>query len=258
MDAPRADDVQVSADDGVLTIRLNRPSVRNAVTGAMSRAIADAVDRLDADDTLVVGILTGNGGHFSSGMDLKAFLTGDRPEVIGRGFGGFTQRPPRKPVIAAVEGFALAGGFELVLACDIVVAGRSAQFGLPEVTRGLIAGSGGLLRLGARMPYQIAMEYALTGRALPAEEAQRWGLVNRLAEDGNAEEIARSIAREIAANAPLAVAETKRLISESPEWPAASRWATQDESLRRIFATRDASEGASAFADKRAPRWEGR
>lgn len=255
----RSDDgVVVHEDDGVLVIVLDRPAARNAVDERMSRAIARAVDRLDGDDALAAGIITGAGGTFCSGMDLKAFLRGDRPEVPGRGFAGFTQQPPRKPVIAAVEGYALAGGFELVLACDLVVAAETATFGLPEVTRGLIAGSGGLLRLGERIPLQIAMEHALTGRSLTAAEAHRWGLVNRLTVTGDALSAAMTLAREIVANAPLAVQETKRLITQSGDWAPEERWPQQDEALRRIFATRDAAEGASAFAAKRPPVWEGR
>lgn len=174
----------------VLVITLDRPRARNAVNRAVSLAMADCLDRLDADDDLVVAVITGAGGNFCAGMDLKAFAAGERPEIEGRGFAAMTERPPVKPVIAAVEGFALAGGCELALACDLIVAGETAEFGLPEATLGLVAGSGGLLRLPERIPRQIALEIAITGRRLPATEAHRWGLVNRLAAPGEALDVA--------------------------------------------------------------------
>lgn len=251
-------EVLTHVEDAILIIRLNRPESHNAVTRAMSFELAAAIDRLDGDDGLSVGILAGSGASFCSGMDLKSFLRGEQPEVPGRGFGGFTQQPPRKPIIAAVEGYALAGGFELMLACDLVVAAETAQFGLPEVRRGLIAGSGGLLRFGSRVPLRIAMEVALTGRNMTASEAHRWGLVNRLTAAGESLAIARELARDIARNAPLAVTESKRIIMEAPDWPAAERWERQEASLRAIFSSQDAAEGAKAFAAKRKPVWEGR
>ncbi len=251
-------EVLTQIDDSVLTIVMNRPAAHNAMTAAMSALLAAALDRLDADDDLSVGVLTGAGASFCSGMDLKSFLRGERPEVAGRGFGGVTERPPAKPLIAAVEGYALAGGFELVLACDLVVASDAAQFGLPEVRRGLIAGSGGLLRLGTQIPPRIATEYALTGRNMPCTEAYRWGLVNRIVPAGTSRAVAESLAREISRNAPLAVQESKRILTQSADWPAAERWDRQRQSLQAIFGTADASEGASAFAEKRLPVWQGR
>lgn len=251
-------EVVVTTQSGVLTIRLNRPATHNAVTRSMSVAIAAAVDRLDADDTLSVGILTGTGRSFCSGMDLKGFLRGEHPEVEGRGFGGFTQQPPKKPIIAAIEGYALAGGFELMLACDLVVAAESATFGLPEVARGLIAGSGGLLRLATTIPPRIAMEYVLTGKTMTATEAERWGLVNRVTPTGESLAVARELATAISRNAPLAITESKRIMNESPDWPAAERWDRQEAALRAVFESRDAAEGATAFSEKRAPVWEGR
>lgn len=253
-----ADEVLLDRSDGVLVITLNRPQVRNAVDAATSAAVAAAVDELDGDDALTVGILTGAGGTFCSGMDLKAFLRGERPEVDGRGFAGLTGAPPATPLIAAVEGFALAGGCELVLACDLVTAARDASFGLPEVRRGLIAGSGGLLRLPRRIPPQIAMEYALTGDPLPAPEAHRWGLVNRLTAPGGALAAAHELAERIARNAPLAVRATKRVVVGSPSWPAEAMWDRQEAELRRVLASEDAQEGATAFAQRREPRWRGR
>jgi len=250
------DDVVVRQEGRVLVITLNRPAVRNAVDRAMSEALAEAADLLDDRRDLVVGILTGAGGTFCAGMDLKAFLRGERPEARGRGFAGLTEAPPAKPLVAAVEGWALAGGCELVLSCDLVVASRDAKFGLPEVRRGLIAGSGGLVRLPARIPRHIAMEYALTGEAMPATEAHRWGLVNRLTEPGEALEGAMALALAIADNAPLAVRTTKRLVDEAPDWPREERWARQRAALEEILASADAREGAAAFAERRPPKWQ--
>jgi enoyl-CoA hydratase len=243
--------------EGVLLITLDRPEKRNAIDGAASRAIATALDAFDADPELSVGVLTGAGGTFCAGMDLRAFLDGDAPEVPGRGFGGLTQAPPAKPLIAAVEGYALAGGCELVLACDLVVAARDATFGLPEVGLGLIAGSGGLLRLPHRVPRAVAAELALTGDRFGADDAHRWGLVNRLVEPGRAADAAIELAARIARNAPLALAATKRLLAASDR-PAEEAWALQESELVAVKATADAQEGARAFAEKRAPRWSGR
>ena len=168
------DTVQVTREGAVLVITIDRPPVRNAIDRATSEALAHAMDELDADPTLVIGVLTGAGGHFCTGMDLKAFLRGERVELPGRGLAGLVQTPPRKPLIAAIEGYALAGGCEMALACDLIVAAESAQFGIPEVKRGLIAGSGGLLRLPRRIPPHIAMELALTGDVIDAATAADW------------------------------------------------------------------------------------
>jgi len=249
--------VLVQTEGALIVITINRPEARNAINRAASEAIAEAVDRLDADPALAVGILTGAGGHFCAGMDLKAFLRGERVELEGRGLAGLAQSPPRKPLIAAVEGYALAGGCEIALACDLIVAAETAQFGVPEVRRGLIAGSGGLLRLPLKIPRQIAMEYALTGRMMSAPEARQWGLVNRLTPAGGALEGARALAAEIGANGPLAVAMTKRVIDEAPSWPADEIWSRQKEILERVIASNDAREGALAFGEKRAPNWSG-
>ncbi|MCD2186757.1 crotonase/enoyl-CoA hydratase family protein [Actinomycetospora soli] len=243
--------------DGVLLITLDRPERRNALDGATSRSIAAALDALDADPSLAVGVLTGAGGTFCSGMDLRAFLDGDAPEVPGRGFGGLTQAPPAKPLIAAVEGFALAGGCELVLACDLVVAASDAVFGLPEVGLGLIAGSGGLLRLPHRVPRSVATELTLTGDRFGAADAHRWGLVNRLVDPGTAAAAAVDLATRIARNAPLALAATKRVLAAA-DLPVAEAWDRQESELAAIKATEDAREGARAFAEKRTPRWSGR
>lgn len=257
-DVVASKNVIVEQDGPVLTITINRPKVRNAIDWSTSQTLAAAFDRLDADGSITVGILTGAGEHFCSGMDLKAFLNGERVEIPGRGLAGIAETPPRKPLIAAVEGYALAGGCEIALACDLIVASRSAQFGITEVKRGLIAGSGGLVRLPQRIPQQIAMEYALTGRFLPAEEARQWGLVNRLVEPGEALSAARALAAEIAANAPLAVRATKRVISEAQNWPADEVWDRQRAILEEVIASDDAREGSLAFSEKRAPNWSGR
>ena len=250
--------VLVSEDDGVLVITLNRPAVRNAVDEEAAQAIAAALDRLDASASLLVGVLTGAGGTFCAGRDLKASLSGDHPWVEGRGFAGIAERGSRKPLIAAVEGHAVGGGFEIVLACDLVVAGRSALLGLPEVRRGRIAGAGGLFRLPERVPYQIAMEMALTGESVDATRAAHFGLVNAVVDDGAALPAAIALARTIAANGPLAVTTTKAVIQDSRDWAASESFARQDPISAAIRASDDAKEGARAFAEKRAPRWTGR
>ena len=249
--------VRVVQEGKLLVITLCRPGMRNAIDRATSQALADAMDRLDSDDTVTVGILTGEGGHFCSGMDLKAFVKGERIELPGRGLGGIIETPPKKPVIAAVEGFALAGGFEIALACDLIVAADNAQFGLPEVKRGLMAGSGGLLRLPQRIPRQIAMQYALTGDMMSAEEARQWGLVNLLTLPGEALGEAKTLAHKIAANAPLAVSVSKQVVSDSLHWPADERWQRQNALLEFIIHSNDAKEGATAFSEKRPPLWTG-
>lgn len=248
----------VDAEDGILTITLNRPEARNAMTLAAARLIAEALDRLDADDGLRLGILTGAGGSFCAGMDLKGFLRGERPSIPGRGFGGLTMQPPKKPLIAAVEGYALAGGFELVLACDLVVAADNAQFGVPEVKRGLAATAGGLVRLPRQLPYRIAMELALTGDMFPAARAHAYGLVNRLSAPGEALAEARKLAQTIAGNGPLSVAASKRVIVESQDWPADELWTRQAAMTEHIFTSADAREGSAAFAEKRKPVWQGK
>jgi enoyl-CoA hydratase len=242
---------------GVAVITINRPKARNAVNGEVARGIAAAVDELDGRKDVSALVLTGAGGYFSAGMDLKGFLAGDAPVADGRGFGGIVERPPSKPVVAAVEGFALAGGFELALACDLIVASEEAKFGLPEVTRGLIASAGGLLRLPRRIPYHVAMELALSGDHYPTSRLAEFGLVNRVTEPGEALPAARELAARIAENAPLALAATKRVIVESPDWPSSEQFAKQGEIIGPVFGSKDAMEGAAAFAEKRPPRWSG-
>lgn len=241
----------------VLIMQLNRPQARNAATLEMAEAMACALDALDSQPELRVGIITGAGGSFCAGMDLKGFLQGKRPSLPGRGFCGLTMRPPAKPLIAAVEGYALAGGFEVALACDLIVAARDAQFGLPEVKRGLAASAGGLLRLPKRLPYHVAMECILTGDMFSAERFAQLGLVNRLTEPGGALDAALALAQTIAANGPLALAASKQVASQSGEWPLAEMFDRQAEITAPVFSSQDAREGAAAFAEKRPPVWKG-
>jgi enoyl-CoA hydratase/carnithine racemase len=249
-------EVLVEQRDRILIITINRPKAKNAINAAVSKRLADAVDRLDGEPDISVAILTGAGGTFCAGMDLKAFARGENVVVAGRGL-GFTERPPTKPLIAAVEGYALAGGTELALATDLIVASRDSAFGIPEVKRGLVAGGGGLLRLPHRIPSAIAMELALTGDNLTAERAHALGLVNVLAEPGKALDAAVALAEKITANGPLAVAATKRIIVESRGWSPETMFAEQAKILMPVFASNDAKEGAIAFAEKRPPRWTG-
>jgi enoyl-CoA hydratase len=244
--------------DGILIVTINRPDARNSVNAAVASGIADALDRLDAEDDLRVGILTGAGGYFSSGMDLKAFVQGESPYAGDRGFAGIAQRASRKPLIAAIEGFALAGGFEIALSCDLIVASREARFGIPEVKRSLVAAGGALLRLPRRIPYHLAMEMALTGDPIGAEQAHEAGIVNRLAEPGAALDTAVELAQAIVKNAPLALIASKQIIEQSPEWSSDEMWVKQGEIAGPVFTSEDAREGATAFAEKREPVWRGR
>jgi enoyl-CoA hydratase len=251
------DAIRTEVSDGVATITIDRPQARNAINGEVARGIAAAVEDFDARADVSVLVLTGAWGTFSAGMDLKGFLSGDSPIAPGRGFGGIAESPPQKPVIAAVEGYALAGGFELVLACDLVVASEEAKFGLPEVRRGLVAGAGGLLRLPSRIPYHIAMEIALTGEHFPAARLAEVGLVNKLVPAGQALPEAMDLARKVARGAPLALAASKRVIVESADWAASEAFAKQGEVIAPVFRSKDAMEGAAAFAEKRQPAWRG-
>ena len=241
----------------VQVITINRPEARNALDGTAARALAAAADDLDADDALRVGVLTGAGGTFCAGMDLKAWMRGDTPMIDGRGFGGITMTPPRKPLIAAVEGYALAGGFELMLACDLVVAAAGSRFGVPEVKRALVAGGGAALLLPRRIPFAAAMELLLTGEQITAARAAELGLVNRLVPDGTALDGAVALAEMVAANGPLAVAVTKQIARAQADWTAEEGWQRQEELFKPVFESADAREGATAFAEKRAPVWRG-
>ncbi len=252
-----ADAVLTEVDDGIAVITINRPEARNAVNAEVARGIAAAVEEFDRARDVRVLILTGAGGTFSAGMDLKGFLAGESPVVEGRGFAGIAERPPAKPVIAAVEGYALAGGFEIALSCDLIVASETAKFGLPEVRRGLVAGAGGLLRLPRRVPYHLAMEIALTGEHVTADRLQQAGLVSRLVGAGQALAGAMELAARIAQGAPLALAASKRVIVESADWDSGEAFARQGEVISPVFVSADAMEGAAAFAEKRAPSWRG-
>jgi enoyl-CoA hydratase len=252
------DEVLVTHEDGIAIITINRPDQRNAVNRAVSYGVCAAVDELDARDDLRVGILTGAGGTFCAGMDLKAFLRGEVTRVEGRGILGIAMTPPKKPLIAAVEGYALAGGFEAVLACDLLVAARDSKFGLPEAKRGLAAAAGGLLRLPRLLPPRIAMELALTGEMVDAVRLDRYGLVNALVEPGEALAEAKRLARKIIANAPMSVAASKRVMVEQQDWTLEEMFARQAEITGHLLASDDAREGATAFAERRAPNWVGR
>lgn len=253
-----SDEVIVERRGYVQVITINRPQAKNALNAAVGRAVADAVDELDESDELWAGILTGAGGTFSAGMDLKAFLRGESPAIEGRGLCGITRATPRKPLIAAVEGWAVAGGFELLLACDLVVASRTARFGVPEVKRSLVAGGGGAYLLPRRVPFAIAMEMLLTGDPITAERAAEVGLVNRLTEEGGSLEGALELAAVVAQNGPLAVAVTKQIARSSSDWTLDEGWTKQSELLAPVMKSEDAREGARAFAEKRAPVWRGR
>jgi enoyl-CoA hydratase len=242
----------------VLVITLNRPDARNAINLAVAQGIADALETLDAEAELSVAVLTGAGKGFCAGMDLKAFARGERPWVADRGFAGIVQASSVKPLIAAVEGFAVAGGLEVALACDLIVAAQGAKLGIPEVKRSLVAAGGALLRLPRRIPYHVAMELALTGEPMPAERAAQLGLVNRLVAPGTTLDAALELAQEVAAGAPLALIASKRILQEQWDWASDEAFARQAEITEPVFNSEDAREGATAFAEKRAPVWRGR
>ncbi|MUL78690.1 crotonase/enoyl-CoA hydratase family protein [Mycolicibacterium sp. CBMA 226] len=248
----------------VAVITLNRPHAMNAITAAMSLAVQDAIDELIADPDLRVGILTGAGDRaFSAGADLKEVAAG-RPLIDQsqreRGFGGFLKSGLAKPLIAAVNGYALGGGTELLLACDLAVMSGSATLGLPEVTRGIIAAGGGLLRLSKRVPLAIALEMSLTGAPISADEALRWGLVNRVVPPEQVLDTALELANVVAANAPLAVQASKRVTYAARDAGSdfgAAAWALSDGEAKTVMRTNDAKEGPRAFTEKRAPVWSG-
>ncbi len=242
---------------GVLLITLNRPDARNAVNLPLAEGVAAALDELDDDGSLSVGVLTGAGKGFCAGMDLKAFVSGERPWVGDRGFAGIVQRASRKPLIAAIEGFAMAGGLEVALACDLIVAARGAKLGIPEVKRSLVAAGGALLRLPQRLPYGVAMEMALTGDPITAERGAELGLVNRLADPGGAVDAALELAGTIAKNGPLALTATKEVLQNQRDWDERTFWEEQGKITGPVFGSNDAREGAIAFSEKRDPVWTG-
>ncbi|NND67345.1 MAG: crotonase/enoyl-CoA hydratase family protein [Halioglobus sp.] len=253
-----SDEVLVDVADGIMTVTLNRPEAKNAANKALAEGVAAAMDQLDESDDIQVAILTGAGNTFCAGMDLKAFVSGETPQIEGRGFAGLTERGPRKPLIAAVEGYALAGGLELAISCDLIVTADNAKFGIPETKRGLAAAAGGLMKLPRQIPPRIAMELALTGEFIDAARAAELGLVNQVVPAGTALEAAKELARKIAANGPLAVAVSKQVVLESADWSADEMWKKQGELVMPVFVSEDAIEGATAFAEKRAPNWKGK
>lgn len=252
--------IRTDVVDGViLQVTIDRPEARNAIDDATALALSREFLRLDVEPELRAGVLTGAGGGFSAGLDLKAFVTrGEVGECPERGFAGLSRKPPAKPLIAAVEGYALAGGFEIVLACDLVVAAVDARFGIPEVRRGLVADGGALLRLPRAVPPAVAMQMALTGEEVPVERLHTLGLVNEVTEPGTALTTALDLARRIAANAPLGVYTSKAVLTRSPSWSPDEMWDLQQELVEPVWSSDDATEGALAFAERRAPRFDGR
>lgn len=253
-----ADAVLTERRGALLLITLNRPEQRNAVNQAVADGVSAALDALDANAELRAGILVGAGDGFCAGMDLEAFRTEGRPHVKGRGFAGIVQRSAAKPLIAAIEGFAVAGGLEIALACDLIVAASNARVGLPEVRRGLVPTGGALLHLPRRVPYQLAMDLVLTGRLVEAEQLAPFGLVARTTPPGQALEIALALANDIARNAPLATAAAKAVLRDASQLHEEKAWARQAEHTDHVLCSQDAQEGARAFVEKREPAWQGR
>ncbi len=249
-----AEEVLTERRGRVLLITLNRPDARNAINHEVAEGLVRSLDELDGDDGLTAGVLTGAGRGFCAGMDLKAFAERGAPKVMAR----FFTEGAAKPLVAAIEGFAMAGGLEIALTCDLLVAAKGAKLGIPEVGVGLFAAGGGLLRLPRRLPYGVAMEMALTADPITAEQAHGYGLITRLAEPGQAVEVALDLAARIARNAPLAVATSKRLVRASLGCTEAEFWELQKAHIPVVFRSEDAREGPRAFAEKRAPVWSGR
>ncbi|MGM5069135.1 crotonase/enoyl-CoA hydratase family protein [Rhodococcus qingshengii] len=250
--------IVISRSGHIATISINRPAVRNAIDLPTALNLESALDEIEADNDIRVIVLTGTASMFSAGMDLKAFAaTGERPITTGRGAFGIVGRPPSKPTIAAVEGHALGGGFEIALAADLIVAGESATFGLPEVKRGLVAAAGGLMRLPTRIPVNIALQAALSGEPISAAEGRSFGLVNKIASDGSALAGAVELAASIARNAPLALRVSKEIIYRSADWSVDDMFERQSPLTAVVRESNDASEGARAFVEKREPIWSG-
>jgi enoyl-CoA hydratase len=246
-----SDVVLTEVNDRVLIVTINRPDARNAIDRDVALGLIEAGEQLDADPTLAAGVVTGAGRGFCAGMDLKAFAAGGPPEGLER----FIRDGTRKPLVCAVEGFAVAGGLEVALTCDLIVAARDARFGIPEVGVGLFAAGGGLLRLPRRIPYAVAMELALSGDPITAERAHEVGLVARLVDPGGAVEAAVALATRIAENAPLAVAASKRLVRAASGGTESEFWTLQRQLFDGVFTSNDAKEGATAFVEKRRPMW---
>lgn len=258
MSTPPARPVRTERIGSTLLITLDRPEARNAVNAAVATGLTGALDELEADPALRTGVLTGAGSTFSAGMDLKAALRGESPEVEGRGFGGLTEADREKPLIAAVEGWAMGGGFELALACDLIVTAEDARFGLPEVKRGLIAAGGGVIRLPKRIPYHLAMELLLTGEPVDGHRAAELGLAGRVTAAGQAVAEALRLAEQLGDNAPLALAAVKRVVRAADGASDADAFAFQRGQMAALMASADVREGMTAFAERRAARWTGR
>ncbi|MEU6595198.1 crotonase/enoyl-CoA hydratase family protein [Streptomyces sp. NPDC046881] len=251
-------EVRTETIGSALLITIDRPKARNAVDAAVAQGLSAALDKLETEPALRAGVLTGAGGTFSAGMDLKAALAGESPEIPGRGFGGLTQARTTKPLIAAVEGWAMGGGFELALGCDLIVAAADARFGLPEVSRGLIAAGGGVIRLPKRIPYHLAMEMLLTGEPVTGERVGRLGIANRVVPAGETVAAALELAERIAQNAPLALAAVKELVRAADGAPEEEAFAVQARQMARLAASADVTEGMTAFTERRSPVWQGR
>ncbi len=249
--------VEFEVKDGVAVMTLNRPEAKNALDGAIFEGLRAGYAEINRNPEIRVGVLTGAGGTFCSGMDLKAFVRGEKMDSTGVPYGGKANVVVEKPTIAAVEGYAVAGGFELALTCDMIVAARSAKFGIPEVRRGLCASGGGLVKLPRQATLRVAMEMALTGDFYDAESLQQRGVINRVTPDGEALKGALELAAKIAANGPLAVAASRKVILASLEWPVSEAMDRQKEITVPVRGSNDAREGATAFAEKRPPRWTG-
>jgi enoyl-CoA hydratase len=250
-------EVEFRVEGHTAVITINRPEARNSINAAVGRGLSEAYGRIVGDPAIRVGVLTGAGGYFCAGMDLKAFVAGEAIDISGVPYGGANNRVVNKPMIAAVEGFAMAGGFELAMTCDLIVASRTAKFGLPEVKRGLVASGGGLVRLTREAPMRVAMEMLLTGDAVDAETLHLHGVVNRLAPEGEALGVAMELAGRIAENGPMALEVTMIVARRARDWPASEAFDRQRELTAPVFASADAREGALAFAEKRKPNWTG-
>lgn len=254
----KSDRILTEQRGSILIVTINRPEAKNAFDDESSHAMCAAMDMLDEKDELFAGIITGAGGNFSAGADLKAAAKGERGPRPHRGGFGIMKRPPRKPVIAAVEGYAVGGGMEMCLCCDLIVAARDAKFGLPEVRHNVVAIGGGLFRLKQRVPYHIAMEMALSGEFKDADYMERFGLVNRIAEPGTALDTAIDLAERLLANGPTALAASKEIIWQSVDWTDQQAWDNQMPIAMKAIDSEDRREGLKAFAEKRKPVWKGR
>jgi enoyl-CoA hydratase len=252
--------VEYRQEGRVAVLTINRPEARNAVNGDVARTMEEGLDRLEEDEDIWVGIVAGAGPVFSAGADLKAIASGQAADLQTKrgGFGGIAARQRTKPLIAAVDGPALAGGTEIVLSCDLVVASTNARFGIPEVKRSLVAAAGGLFRLPRALPRNIAMELALTGDPIDAERAHHFGLVNELVEPGKALEAALALAERVTVNAPIAVRESRRVLLDGMLADDDTAWKVTFDAMAKAMATEDFAEGPRAFIEKRAPEWKGR